>query len=176
MRVAIRFLDDDISTEGKMGKVVVTILSAVAQAECQRILERTNEGRIKAKGVQFGRNGRLAISLFLVWKIPPGYPFFDALMLMIAGFLLNGPQVLNGVATADFASKRAVGVATGVTGVCAYVGAAIAGVGIGVIVEEYGWDGGFLLFILTSLIGAFFFAITWNNRARVLDENGYNRK
>ena len=55
--VAIRFLDDGISTEGAMGKMVVTILSAVAQAERQRILERTNEGRIeaKAKGVIFGR-------------------------------------------------------------------------------------------------------------------------
>jgi len=55
--VAIRFLDDGISTEGTMGKMVVTILSAVAQAERQRILERTNEGRIeaKARGVKFGR-------------------------------------------------------------------------------------------------------------------------
>ncbi len=55
--VAIRFLDDGISTEGTMGKMVVTILAAVAQAERQRILERTNEGRIeaKAKGVKFGR-------------------------------------------------------------------------------------------------------------------------
>ncbi len=42
--VAIRFLDDGISTEGAMGKMVVTILSAVAQAERQRIIERTNEG------------------------------------------------------------------------------------------------------------------------------------
>lgn len=57
MGVAVRFLDDGISTEGTMGKMVVTILSAVAQAECQRILERTNEGRLeaKAKGVKFGR-------------------------------------------------------------------------------------------------------------------------
>ncbi len=57
MGVAIRFLDDGISTEGTMGKMVVTILSAVAQAERQRILERTNEGRMeaKAKGVKFGR-------------------------------------------------------------------------------------------------------------------------
>ena len=55
--VAIRFLDDGISTEGTMGKMVVTILSAVAQAERQRILERTNEGRVEAmaKGVKFGR-------------------------------------------------------------------------------------------------------------------------
>ena len=57
MGVAVRFLDDGISTEGTMGKMVVTILSAVAQAERQRILERINEGRVeaKAKGVKFGR-------------------------------------------------------------------------------------------------------------------------
>lgn len=57
MGVAVRFLDDGISTEGTMGKRVVTILSAVVQAERQRFLERTNEGRIeaKAKGVKFGR-------------------------------------------------------------------------------------------------------------------------
>lgn len=57
MGVAVRFLDDGISTEGEMGKMVVTILSAVAQAERHRILERTNEGRqeAKARGVKFGR-------------------------------------------------------------------------------------------------------------------------
>ncbi|MCK4945075.1 MAG: recombinase family protein [Alphaproteobacteria bacterium] len=57
MGVTVRFLDDGISTEGTMGKMVITILSAVAEAERHRILERTNEGRIeaKAKGVKFGR-------------------------------------------------------------------------------------------------------------------------
>lgn len=59
--VAIRFLDDGISTEGVMGKMVVTILSAVAQAERQRILERTNEGRLEArsKGIIFGRKPKI---------------------------------------------------------------------------------------------------------------------
>ena len=55
--VAVRFLDDGISTEGTMGRMVVTILSAVAQAERERIMERTNEGRLEAKanGVRMGR-------------------------------------------------------------------------------------------------------------------------
>ncbi len=59
--VSIKFLSDGISTEGSMGKMVVTILSAVAQAERERILERTNEGRIEAKanGVVFGRKRRI---------------------------------------------------------------------------------------------------------------------
>lgn len=67
--VAIRFIDDGISTDGDMGKMVVTILSAVAQAERSRILERTNEGRqeAKLKGIRFGlrrtidRNSVLAL-------------------------------------------------------------------------------------------------------------------
>ncbi|WP_258964223.1 helix-turn-helix domain-containing protein, partial [Klebsiella pneumoniae] len=45
------------SADGDMGQMVVTILSAVAQAERRRILERTNEGRqeAKLKGIKFGR-------------------------------------------------------------------------------------------------------------------------
>ncbi|MGK6755285.1 recombinase family protein [Acinetobacter baumannii] len=34
--VAVRFIDDGISTDGDMGQMVVTILSAVAQAERRR--------------------------------------------------------------------------------------------------------------------------------------------
>lgn len=57
MGVTLRFLEDGISTEGAMGEMIVTILSAVAQAERHRILERTNEGRLeaKARGIKFGR-------------------------------------------------------------------------------------------------------------------------
>jgi len=59
--VGVRFLDDGISTEGSTGKMVITILSAVAEAERLRILERTNEGRIeaKSKGVKFGRKRKI---------------------------------------------------------------------------------------------------------------------
>ena len=55
--VTVKFLQDGISTEGSMGKMVITILAAVAQAERARILERTNEGRLEAKasGKKFGR-------------------------------------------------------------------------------------------------------------------------
>lgn len=55
--IFVRFLDDGISTEGSMGKMVVTILAAVAQAERERILERTHEGRraAMANGIKMGR-------------------------------------------------------------------------------------------------------------------------
>lgn len=57
MGVKLKFLDDGISTEGSMGRMVITILAAVAQAERERIMERTNEGRAaaKASGIKFGK-------------------------------------------------------------------------------------------------------------------------
>jgi DNA invertase Pin-like site-specific DNA recombinase len=66
--VSIRFLDDGISTEGSIGKMVVTILSAVAEAERLRILERTNEGRLEAKekGITFGRKPSVDIKKVLL--------------------------------------------------------------------------------------------------------------
>jgi len=68
--VSIQFLDDGISTEGETGKLMITILSAVAQAERARILERTNEGRIeaKAKGIKFGRKQVVDRDLVLAMK------------------------------------------------------------------------------------------------------------
>ena len=55
--VSVTFLDDNLTTAGDIGYMLITILSAVAQAERARILERTNEGREAAmeKGIQFGR-------------------------------------------------------------------------------------------------------------------------
>lgn len=62
--ITIQFLDDGISTEGSMGKMVVTILAAVAEAERERILERTNEGRKAAikRGVKMGRKPKITDS------------------------------------------------------------------------------------------------------------------
>ena len=54
-------MQQSLNTEGAAGKMVVTILSAVAQAERLRILERTNEGRLEAKlkGIKFGAKRRI---------------------------------------------------------------------------------------------------------------------
>ena len=49
---------------------MVTILSAVAQAKRQQILELTNEGRLKAraKGVKFGRKTSINIDRILTLR------------------------------------------------------------------------------------------------------------
>ncbi|WP_127958539.1 recombinase family protein [Serratia microhaemolytica] len=74
--IAIRFLENGLSTEGSMGKMVIQILAAVAEAERERILERTNEGRIAAmdSGVKFGRKPHPATATALS-LIQQGLPF-----------------------------------------------------------------------------------------------------
>lgn len=51
----------DIDTTTKYGKLIFTILGAVAELERDLILERTAEGRVKAKaaGVHMGRRSKL---------------------------------------------------------------------------------------------------------------------
>jgi len=66
--VTVYFLDDHLNTAGETGKLIITILAAVAQAERARILERTNEGREAAKerGVRFGRPPEVDMERFQV--------------------------------------------------------------------------------------------------------------
>ncbi|HHF5602995.1 TPA: recombinase family protein [Haemophilus influenzae] len=55
--IYLRSLEQGISTRGEMGILIIQIITAIAEAERTRILERTEEGRQVAKlnGVKFGR-------------------------------------------------------------------------------------------------------------------------
>lgn len=88
--IAIRFLENGLSTEGTMGKMVIQILAAVAEAERERILERTNDGRIAAmvSGVRFGRKPHPATS--------------SALALMKEGFTLKAIREKTGISRATY--------------------------------------------------------------------------
>ena len=111
----------------------------------------------------------LTVTMGMLWLTPPGYPWLDAFILFLSGFLVYGPQVLAGLAATDFASKRAAGVATGFTGTLAYAGAAVVGAPIGALVDAHGWSAGLALFAVSSLAGAVFFALTWRHRAASLE-------
>ncbi|MBF0103867.1 MAG: MFS transporter [Deltaproteobacteria bacterium] len=103
------------------------------------------------------------------WMIPPGYPLLDATALIAIGFFVYGPQMLVGVAAADFASKKASATATGLTGTFGYLGSTVCGVGTGAIVDKWGWNGGFIFFIMCAVIGTFLFALTWKQRSKTLE-------
>lgn len=133
-----------------------------------------------------GRRGPMAaISMFLLmlavvtlWLIPPNYPYLDAALLVSAGILVYGPQLLVPVAAADFATKKAASTATGLTGAFGYIGSALAGIGTGLIVDTWGWNGGFIFFATAAFIGMILFLSFWKYRAPQLDKfhNNKNNK
>jgi sugar phosphate permease len=125
-----------------------------------------------------GRRGRvgllymlvLTVSIVFLWQSPVNQKWQHFLSMMLIGFLVTGPQILVGVAASDFASKKAAGAASGLTGTVGYLGAAVTGVGVGLIVDNSGWDAAFASIAVCALLSAFFFALTWNHRAKVLDK------
>ena len=102
------------------------------------------------------------VTIFLFWKLPAGFPVLDTVMLLLIGFFIYGPQFLVAVMTADIATKRAAATAIGLTGFFGYMSGIVSGWGLGWIVDHYGWNGGFLLLVICSVIATLLFAFTWN--------------
>ncbi|MGV8948323.1 MAG: MFS transporter [Candidatus Paracaedibacter sp.] len=108
--------------------------------------------------------------LCCLWWLPAGNQVLSALTMVALGFLVYGPQVLAGVASADMASKKAVGMANGFMGTFAYLGSGLSGICVGWLADNYGWNGGFMFFIASALLSTFFFSLTWGYRPKVLEE------
>jgi glycerol-3-phosphate transporter len=102
----------------------------------------------------------LAFAVLEFWLIPPGHPSLDALALSAVGFLVYGPQMLVGVCAADISGKQAAGTGTGLTGFLGYLGSIFSGVGVGWIVDHYGWSGGFAFLVVSAVSGAICFLAT----------------
>lgn len=102
------------------------------------------------------------VSILILWKLPAGTFIYDAIVLCAVGFMIYGPQFLVGVMTADIVTKRAAATAIGLTGLFGYGSSLVYGWGLGLVVDKYGWDAGFLLLAGIAFVGAVFFALCWN--------------
>lgn len=103
----------------------------------------------------------LALVLVIFWNIPSNYITFSTIALIFIGFFVYGPQILIGVASADFVSKKAIGTANGLAGIIGYVGSSLSGVCVGALIDNYGWSAAFIFFIVTAILGGFFFFLIY---------------
>lgn len=109
----------------------------------------------------------LACTLWIFWQLPTDYVILNGLMMILMGCFVYGPQILAGVATADFASKKAIGTANGLVGTMGYVGSGISGVCVGIISDNWGWSAVFMFFIISALLGGLFFYLTWERKHNI---------
>jgi sugar phosphate permease len=104
-------------------------------------------------------------ALLLFWQLPGASLPVSALLLCTAGFFIYGPQALIGIASANLATKRAAASAAGLTGIFGYFSTVISGYGVGWLVQHRGWDSGFLMFVISALLGTLMFALCWPAKA-----------
>ena len=110
----------------------------------------------------------LGILVSILWLIPQDSHITSSICMLCIGFLISGPQILIGVAAADFASKKAAATASGFTGTLGYAGTALAGYGTGYLADNYGWSAVFVMTMISAAAAAVFLSLTWNKRSEVL--------
>lgn len=109
------------------------------------------------------------VAVLVYWKNPPGNIWIDNAALIAIGFLIYGPVMLIGVQALDLVPKKAAGTAAGLTGLFGYMGGALfANIAIGIVVDKWGWDGGFEVIVAACVLSIFFTALTWNREKRNL--------
>jgi phosphoglycerate transporter family protein len=98
------------------------------------------------------------LSIFFFWKVPGRMFWLNAGLLMSAGFFVYGPQALVAVIVANLATKRAAATAVGLTSIFGYASTVLSGVGMGALVQHYGWRPAFTCLIGVAIVGAALFA------------------
>lgn len=103
----------------------------------------------------------VGISTFIYWKSTS--PIVINCALASVGALIYGPVMLIGVSALDLVPKKAAGTAAGFTGLFGYLGGQVAAEALmGVVVDKYSWNGGFIMLIISSVLAIVFLAFTWN--------------
>lgn len=94
----------------------------------------------------------VTLATFVYWKNPAGNPTVDMLALIAIGFLIYGPVMLIGLHALELAPKKAAGTAAGFTGLFGYLGGSVAANAVvGYTVDAFGWDGGFMLLMVSCI-------------------------
>ena len=104
----------------------------------------------------------LFISVGSVWFIPGGHAWMDSCMVFMIGFATFGPQMLIGVAVAEFAHKQASATATGLASWIAYLGSALAGYPLGKVLDYMSWEGFFICMEISALCSVLLLLPLWN--------------
>lgn len=105
----------------------------------------------------------LALSIFVFSRVPDQDPLWMTVALGFVGFSLYGPySMLAGAIALDFGSRYTSAAAAGIIDAVGAFGTIITGVGMGYLIDHYGWETAFLFVLsLTLLAAASSFAL-WN--------------
>lgn len=105
------------------------------------------------------------LAIWWFWKAP-ALCALDYVLCFLIGFFIFGPQMLIGIAAAELSHKEAAGTATGFAGWFAYFGAAVAGLPVGKVTKDFGWNGFFIILIICAICALVFLLPLWGKTSR----------
>lgn len=162
---APKFLSDSIEVGGKgMGKVAS--MGGFSVFEVGGVAGMLLAGYLSIK--LFKNSKPLTNVLFLTltiillviyWYIPSGvdYLYFNYLILILLGLSIYGPVMFIGLYSMELVPKEAAGAASGLSGTFSYIfGSIVATLGMGVVVDNFGWGVTFIILILSSIFAIIF--------------------
>lgn len=104
----------------------------------------------------------VAVAILCYWLLPPGNVLLVNTALIAVGFLIYGPVMMIGLHALELVPKKAAGTAAGLTGLFGYLfGAMAANVVVGHVADVWGWNGCFILLIVSCFAAMFFVSLTW---------------
>lgn len=114
----------------------------------------------------------ILISIVLFWMAPPGYIVLDWITIFLMGFMVFGPQMLIGIWASELCDKRAAATANGFVGWIAYIGAAVSGYPLGLVIDIAGWGGAFAVLLVCSGLCLAFLLPMWNVTRDTVEQTG----
>ncbi len=99
------------------------------------------------------------------------HPLVLICVLAMAGFCIYGPQALIGIAAVNQATKKAAATASGLTGIFGYLSVFVSALGVGVLVDHFGWNYVFQGMIAIAVIGMLVFMLMWSAPADGYDHS-----
>ena len=126
---------------------------------CGWVSDKVFNGRRAPAGILF--MALVFVAVLVYWLNPAGNPAIDMASLVAVGFLIYGPVMLIGLHALELAPKKAAGTAAGFTGLFGYLGGTVAANAIvGYTVDAFGWDGGFILLLISCGLSIVCLALT----------------
>jgi OPA family sugar phosphate sensor protein UhpC-like MFS transporter len=96
-----------------------------------------------------------AVDAPVLWNNLTLVDIIDFVLIGFTGFFTYGPQMLiGGVCAIESSSKKVASAATGFTGIFGYIGAILSGVGTGLVVDKFGWNGAIAFWGLSAVLCA----------------------
>ncbi len=110
--------------------------------------------------------------VMIFWKFTGTNYLANVVIIFCLGFVVFGPQMLVGMSAAELSHREAAGASTGFAALFAYLGAALAGYPLGVVLTYWHWNGFFMVLAVCSIIATGLLAFTWHAKShpKLMDE------